>query len=137
VPVQLARRPAESIDETVAASYDQLLRTLARSSVGHGTGELLPVRPAWPGNATDQNLVVVQWRSTAPDFDLAVVNLAPDRSQGYVGLTVADLNRRNWRLRDLLGTEEYHRYGDDLQSQGLYLDLPPHAAQLFHFEPTS
>jgi uncharacterized protein YcgL (UPF0745 family) len=38
-------------------------------------------------------------------------------------------------MKDLLGQEAYKRSGDDLQSQGLYLDVPPHAAQLFHFEP--
>ena len=38
-------------------------------------------------------------------------------------------------MRDLLGEERYKRTGDDLQNQGLYLDLLAHGAQLFHFEP--
>ena len=38
-------------------------------------------------------------------------------------------------MKDLLGQERYKRSGDDLQNQGLYLDLPAHGAQLFHFEP--
>ena len=38
-------------------------------------------------------------------------------------------------MKDLLGQEYYKRSGDDLQNQGLYLDLPAHGAQLFHFQP--
>ena len=33
-------------------------------------------------------------------------------------------------MKDLLGQESYQRSGDDLQVQGLYLDLPAHGAQL-------
>jgi hypothetical protein len=63
------------------------------------------------------------------------VNLAPHRTQCYVPLSVPDLAAHNWAMKDLLGTEQYKRSGDDLQNQGLYLDLPAHGAQLFHFEP--
>ena len=38
-------------------------------------------------------------------------------------------------MKDLLGQEFFKRSGDDLHDQGLYLDLPAHGAQLFHFEP--
>jgi hypothetical protein len=48
---------------------------------------------------------------------------------------VQQLTAHNWAMRDLLGQEYYKRSGDDLQNQGLYLDLSPHGAQLFHFEP--
>jgi hypothetical protein len=40
-------------------------------------------------------------------------------------------------LVDLLGKEEYRRSGKDLAREGLYLDLPEHAAQLFHFKPVT
>ena len=63
------------------------------------------------------------------------MNLAPHRSQCYVPVSVPELAGHNWTLRDLLGTETYERFGDDLAHQGLYLDVPGHGAQLFHFEP--
>ncbi len=96
---------------------------------------LLAPRPAWPDNPTWQNIVAVQWQALPRRFDLAVVNLASHRCQCYVPLVVPQLERYNWRMRDLLGTEDYERVGDDLHNQGLYLDAPPHAAQLFHFAP--
>ncbi len=42
----------------------------------------------------------------------------------------------NWSMTGLLSDEQYKRSGGDLESQGLYLDLPAHGAQVFHFEPS-
>jgi Alpha amylase, catalytic domain len=134
-PVQLARRAAEPPQADIDKLYEQLLTTLSATAVGQGRGELSRPREAWAGNPTAQNFVIVQWQSRAPEFDLVVVNLAPNRSQCYAPLSVEHLATHNWEMRDLLGQEYYKRSGDDLQNQGLYLDLPPHGAQLFHFGP--
>lgn len=135
IPVQLVRRLAEPIQPEIAGFYDQLLTTLQRTAVGQGRVELLNPRSAWPDNPTAQNLVVVRWQTKSPDFDLVVVNLAPHRSQCYSSLAIANLQAHNWSMRDLLGQEHYVRVGDDLHNQGLFLDLPPYGAQLFHFQP--
>jgi glycosidase len=134
-PVQLGRRLAETPQAEVQTLYDQLLDTLAKSAVGRGEGKVLSVHPAWPDNCTCANFVVVQWQAQPPSFDLVAVNLAPQPSQCYAPLEAPDLAKFNWRMQDLLGTERYERYGDDLQNQGLYLDVPAHGAQLFHFDP--
>ncbi len=134
-PVQLGRRWQEAIQPQIQSAYAELLAALRRSAVGTGEAHLLAPRPAWPNNPTWQNIVAVQWQALPRSFDLAVVNLASHRSQCYVPLVVPQLARSNWRMRDLLGTEVYDRVGDDLHNQGLYLDVPPHAAQLFRFTP--
>ncbi|MCX6914804.1 MAG: alpha-amylase, partial [Verrucomicrobia bacterium] len=135
LPVQLVRRPEEPIEVEIASLYEQLLTKLPGTAVGQGEGKVLDPRVAWPDNPTARNFVVVQWQSRAPEFDLVVVNLAPHRSQCYAPLTVQHLTAHNWAMSDLLGQEFHKRSGDDLQNQGLYLDLPAHGAQLFHFEP--
>jgi hypothetical protein len=135
VPVQLARCAPEPVQADIQNLYQQLLGTLPGTAVGQGSVELLQPRAAWPDNSTARHFVVVQWQKSAPEFDLVVVNLAPHRSQCYAPLTVQQLTAHNWAMRDLLGQEYYKRSGDDLQNQGLYLDLPAHGAQLFHFEP--
>jgi hypothetical protein len=134
-PVQLARRPEESRQAGIADIYQRLLTTLSGTAVGQGKGQLSKPRAAWSGNFTSQNFVIVQWQRQAPAFDLVVVNLAPHRSQCYAPLSLAGLAAHNWAMTDLLGQERYKRSGDDLENQGLYLDLPAHGAQLFHFEP--
>jgi hypothetical protein len=48
-----------------------------------------------------------------------------------VRLPFADLSGGQWQLRDLLGTAQYERDGDDLQSRGFYLDVPPWHCHVF------
>ncbi len=135
IPVQLIRRIPEQIDIEIEKIYVRILAVLPKTAVGAGAGKLLKPRAAWPDNPTSQNFVIVQWQAEPPDFDLVVVNLAPHRSQCFVPLAIEDLPKHNWSLCDLLGSEEYVRDGEDLEKHGLYLDLPEHASQLFHFSP--
>jgi len=132
--VQLGRRAAEEPNLEIEALYERLLGALAGTAVGHGEGSIRTPVPAWADNPTWQDLVAVQWRKEGPEFDLVVVNLAPHSVQCYVPLDVPELESFNWRMEDLLGQEKYERYGDDLRQQGVYLDVPPHAAQLFVFK---
>lgn len=136
-PVQLSRRRRELPRPDIRNMYEQILSVLQDSAVGRGRWKLLPPHEAWAGNTTAQNIVLVQWQGQPPGFDLAAVNLAPHRSQGYAQLDVENLDAVNWSMRDLLGSEEYHRHGAELRSRGLFLDLPEHGAQLFQFRPTA
>jgi len=135
LPVQLARRPQETPVAEVQHFYERLLTALPKAGVGQGQATLIAPRPAWPENPTGQNFVLVQWQSKPEEFALVAVNLAPHRSQCYAPLPVPNLAERNWAMRDLLSEESHERFGNDLASQGVYLDLPAHGAQLFHFTP--
>ena len=104
--------------------------------MGRGAAELLRPAAAWNGNPTAENLIITQWQSRPGHFDLVVVNLAPHRSQCYVKPTVEGLEKQNWSMRDLLGTERYDKSGADMNRGGLYLDLAPHAAHLFQLQPS-
>jgi hypothetical protein len=136
-PFQISNPKSEIQPPPLDPLYDQLLTILPATAVGDGLAELLRPRAAWAENPTFQKMIVIQWQKDAPDFDLAVVNLAPHRSQCYAPPTLSNLSAHNWSMKDLLGAEQYERDGDDLQAQGLYLDLPPYGAQLFHFTPIS
>jgi hypothetical protein len=133
--VQLGRRRMEPLDPHIPALYEQLLTTLGQTGVGNGQGELLRPASAWPGNSTSQYFSIVQWTGRREEFDLVVTNLAPHRSQCRVPIGATALANRTWLMRDLLGGEEYQRDGNELGNPGLYLDLPAHGAQLFHFQP--
>lgn len=135
LPVQLARRRAEAPDGEISALYDELLTALRPKPVGRGEGFLLRPRAAWASNESHHGLVLVQWQAKPPDFTLVVVNLAPHRAQAYAPLTVAGLANYDWHLHDRLGPETWVRVGTDLAAQGLYLDVPAHAAQVFCFTP--
>lgn len=137
ISVHCGRRPLETPDPEIQVWYEQTLAALSTSFVGRGAGEVIETRRAWSENPTSDSFVVIQWQEAGPAFDLVVVNLAAHQSQCYARLTAKGLADHNWRMRDLIGPEAYERAGDDLQRQGLYLDVPAHGAQLFRFEPTS
>ncbi len=133
--IHACRRPQEPAQPEIAQWYEAVLRALGDSSVGRGEALILKPREAWAGNESWRHFVLIEWQTHVPDFDLVAVNLAGHRSQCYAPLQALDLNRYVWRMEDRLGAERHERHGDDLQCQGLYLDLPAHGAQLFHFQP--
>jgi hypothetical protein len=134
--VQLSRRAVEPLDEDVNGIYTSLLPAFAESAVGRGEGHLLVPQRAWDDNPTAQCFTVVQWKKNDHDnrFDLVVVNLAPHRAQCRVPLTVEGLTGGIWRLNDRIGHEQWIRNGDELASQGLFLDVEARGAHLFAFE---
>ena len=135
VSVHLGRRSPEPLQPEITAYYERLLTTLAMTTIGRGRGALSRPMRAWADNPTAENFVIIQWQDQAPGFELVVVNLAPHDSQCYAPLAIPRLEDYNWEMKNLLGEEIYERRGDDLQRQGLYLDVPGHGAQLFHFQP--
>jgi hypothetical protein len=94
--------------------YEQLLTTLPLTAIGQGTADLLPPRPAWSGNPSHQNFVVIQWQSHPLEFFLVVINLASHRGQCLVSLAIPDVVSRAWLMKDLLGDERYERSGKEM-----------------------
>jgi hypothetical protein len=133
IPVQLGRRADEPEQPEIAGMYSRLFDARQRSAIGKGRGELLRPRATGPDNPTFLNFVLVQWQTGAPEFDLVVANLAPYRSQCLAPLSAPGLAGQKWTMKDLLGDEVYVRDGNEMAAQGLYLDLPAHGAQIFHF----
>jgi hypothetical protein len=133
--IQLARRASEPEDPEIAALYRGIASALAGTCAGRGEGRVLRTRRAWSDNRSDESMVVVQWQGDDERrFDLVVVNLGPHRSQCYAPISARGLALGSWRMADLLGSERYERDGAETSERGLYLDVPPHAAQVFRFE---
>jgi hypothetical protein len=135
VPVQLGRCIKEEPNPVVQAIYENILPVLKRSGVGEGDARILQTLSAWPENHAAKDMIVIQWQKAPLTFLLIVVNLAPNRSQCFVKLSISQLPSANWSMQDLLGVERYDRSGQDMNERGLYLDLPAYGAQLFCFEP--
>ena len=134
VPVQLLRRKAEPADPEIRKMYEKILTTLKATAVGRGQADLIRPREAWQGNPTGQNIVLVQWQNGKVEFDLVAVNLATHPSQCYAPLILPNSSIQDWSMKDLLGDQQYQRNAADMRKNGLYLDLPAHGAQLWHFQ---
>jgi hypothetical protein len=60
-----------------------------------------------------------------------VVNYAPNQSHCYLHIPSDELRGSAVHLRDLMSPAEYQRKGDEILSQGLYLDLPAWGYHVF------
>ncbi|MES2791583.1 MAG: alpha-amylase family glycosyl hydrolase [Planctomycetota bacterium] len=127
----LNRGPDEPVNQQLSDFYGQLRSILRRPAVRAGDWQLLTVDPAWEGNGTADSIVAFSWQGPVGERLVVAVNYAPQQSQGYVRLPYPDLDGTQWQLRDELGTDTYDRDGHDLQSRGLYLDVPPWKASVF------
>jgi hypothetical protein len=127
----LVRAPEEPVDLDLQRFYDRLLAILRRPAVREGEWQLLDCWPAWDGNWTSDCFVACAWQGPGGERLLAVVNYAPNHSQGYVALPFTDLEGRVWRLQDLLDEVVHDRDGRDLRDRGLYVDARPWQASVF------
>ena len=134
-PVQLGRRIVEPAESEVAAMYRKLGAVLKQVGVGEVEGRILHPTSAWEGNASHQDILLIQWSRDSDPLTLIVINLAKHRSQCRVPLALPSASDRKWSLIDLLGTERWVRVGKELETPGLFLDLAPHAAQVFLCRP--
>jgi len=127
----LGRGPDEPIDQNLKKFYEGLLAVLRHSVIRNGQWQLLECVPAWEGNWTWDCFVAFAWQGAGGERLLVAVNYAPNQSQCYIRLPFTDLGNGHWRLKDLLGDAQYDRDGNDLQSRGLYLDMPPWQKHIF------
>ena len=128
--MHLGRRPPEPVDEGLRAFYDRLLTALARPEAHRGRWRLQECRPAWEGNPTADQFVVMSWEGEAGTL-LACVNYGPSQGQCYAEARLQGLEGRRVVLRDLLGPARYERDGGDLAGRGLYLDMPAWGYHVF------
>jgi glycosidase len=128
----LGRAPDEPVDEKLQQFYDRLLGVLRQPVVRDGRWQLLQCVPAWEGNWTWDCFVAFAWQGAEEERLLVAVNFAPNQSQCYLRLPFAALAGRAWRLEELIGGPAvYARDGQELQSRGLYLDVPAWGTVVF------
>jgi len=127
----LVRAPDEPVNSSLSQFYERLLAALRTPAVRQGRWQLLESVPAWDGNTTSDAFIAFAWENDEGERVVVCVNYASHPSQCYVRLPFPDLGGRPWRLRDRLGDAQYERDGNDLQSRGFYLDVPPWQCQIF------
>ncbi|HEY1169972.1 MAG TPA: alpha-amylase family glycosyl hydrolase [Verrucomicrobiae bacterium] len=129
LPVQLWRRPEEPTNTSLRAFYEKLFSLRQTTALKDGTHRIPESLPAWEGNPSHQNLFVIIWQKNADEFELIAVNYAAHRSQCRVRLEIS--TAAQWTLQDRLGTELHHRTREEIQKEGLYLDLDAWNTQWF------
>ena len=121
LPVFLDRRPEETNDEALHGFYVELLD--ATGGLRHGSWALCEAT-GWPDNSSYTQLLAWSWIDD-DGRSLVVVNYADAPAAALVHPPWSDLGGRRWQLDDLLRGEGFERDGDDIASNGLYVQLAP------------
>jgi glycosidase len=123
VPVFLARRPAEPVDNALQAFYDKLLTAINAPIFRDGAWSLCE-RSGWPDNISFRNLVAWSWIKDN-DRRLVVVNLSDSAAQARVHLPWQEEPGATWHLIDALSDASYDREWDEIAASGLHVELGP------------
>ena len=129
LPVFLGRRPAEPIDQDLAAFYHNLLKTIHHDVFRNGQWRFCD-RSGWPDNQSCRNILAWCWVKDEERV-LIVVNFSDGNSQALVHVPWDELRGKKWRLADALSEEVYDRSGNKMRDSGLYVDLPPWGYHVF------
>lgn len=132
LPVQLGRRPVETVDKELPEFYRWLFTKVNQPIYRNGTWELRDLIAAWPGNPSHQNMIAYV-RRLGKELRLIVVNFGNTQTQCRVRLTACGLEGKTWILTDNLNNREYERHGDRMVEDGLYIDLTGWSAHVFSF----
>ncbi len=128
LPVFLGRRPQEAADKELQDFYQRLLAAIDSPVFREGQWNQC-AHTGWPDNPSYQNIVAWRWNKDEERY-LIVVNLSDGAAQALVQVPWDDLGGHNWKLTDRLSGVMYQRFGDEVRSSGLYVDLAPWG---FHF----
>jgi hypothetical protein len=123
LPVFLARRAEEEIDQASQTFYRELLSAINAPVFRDGEWKLC-ARSGWPDNSSFQNLVAWSWIK-GDDRYLIVTNLSDCSSQARMQIPWEDGRGETWRLRDAISGVTYDREGDEMLGPGLYVELGP------------
>jgi hypothetical protein len=133
LPVFLARRPEEPVDQDLAAFYERLLQGIHQDVFRNGEWRLWE-KSGWPDNRSCQNILTWCWVKGEERY-VIVVNFSAGSSQALVRVTWDELRGKTWLLTDVLSGKSYDRSGDDMRDAGLYVDLGPWKCHLFQVRP--
>jgi hypothetical protein len=131
VPTFLGRRPEEPVDAACQTFYKKLLTAINSPSFHEGEWKLCSCS-GWPDNTSFQGLGAWSW-TKGDDRRLIVVNLSNGSVQARIHVPWDEVRGKTWWLDDALSDATYERNGDELKTEGLYVELAPWGGQILAF----
>jgi hypothetical protein len=126
LPVFLGRRP---VNQEIFSFYKKLLGIVREAQMRKGEWKLCETH-GWPGNTNCKNLIAWCWNKSRKRH-VIVVNFSDAPAQGRIRIPWEDMRGKKLKLDDLLSGNTYDRSGDEIQNEGLYVDLAGWGYHLF------
>ncbi|HLJ51520.1 MAG TPA: alpha-amylase family glycosyl hydrolase [Bryobacteraceae bacterium] len=124
LPVQLARRAAEPADTGLENFYQRVLKA---AGALEGDWQLCETS-GWPDNPSHTNLLAWTWSGF-----VIVVNYSSHPAQGRIKVGQA-VSFPYCRLTDQITGEIFDREGNELQAEGLFVNLAPWQVHFLRFD---
>lgn len=131
LPVQLGRKPDETLDSDLNGFYDHLLSTLKKHKITEGKFKILEPVQAFDDNGTNKNILAWLWENDQNKF-LVVINYSSETSVCRIK-TEFSSSHEEIVLYDLLNGKEYSRLEKEVIIEGLYIQLEPYSSHIFTF----
>jgi hypothetical protein len=131
LPVFLTRSPEEPVNEILTQFYEKMGSLQSDDLFHEGDWALLPTS-GWPGNFSCHNLLAWAW-TFEQQRAVVVINYSDKPAQGMIQWIWHEHPDQQIQLNDLLHQTVYHRYTNDLNEFGLYVDLGPYDFHLLSF----
>lgn len=134
IPMQIGRQPDEALNWALEGFYRKLLTETRHPVYQLGEWRLFEIEESYPGNYTNLHLLAYGW-AHGDDFRLIVTNPTHRWSQGIVRMYGWEAIRgMHWRLVDVLTGVDTYRHGDQIATEGLYVELEAYQSHIFRFE---
>jgi len=131
LPVQLGREPFEKTCTELIQFYDLLLKITNNNTFKNGDWQVLEQYSSWHNNELYKNILVWQWNFGTENY-LIAVNYSDQTSTCRVRLEL-DGFPDTIELHDLLNDQEFLRSAEEIQSDGLYIELKPFQSHIFKY----
>ncbi|MBD3195644.1 MAG: alpha-amylase [Candidatus Lokiarchaeota archaeon] len=129
VPIQLGVRKNEEINNGLLEFYRKILKFLSESDLRQGDWEICLTHIS-SEKLGKNNLIAYIWRMNRKNV-LIVVNFGDTDIKGHVSIPNIDFQDYSWKFKDVLTDKIFEYNGEDLKSNGLYVELNPWRGHLF------
>ncbi len=136
IPVQLKRRPEEIDNEELNEFYQRLLKAAPERLLSEGNWAFCRADPLSEYDHTNINLITYQWW-TNERRQLTIVNFSPSFSRAHVKIDGINYGSDEWTFTDILNHKVYSYKGEDLDHNGLYVDLGSWRGHIFEIQKKS
>ncbi len=131
LPVQLGREPIEKENNNLIDFYERLFRITSSEIFKYGKWELTNPVPSWFNNNTYQNILA--WKILLEERKrLVVVNFSRLVSQCRIELNLSNYPSK-FKLKDILNYKTYFRKTDEVNNEGLFIELGPFKSHIFSY----
>jgi len=131
LPVQIGREPIEKENNNLVDFYERLLRITSSEIFKYGKWELTNPVPSWFSNSTYQNILA--WKILYEERKrLIIVNFSRVVSQCRIELNLINYPSK-FKLKDILNYKTYFRKTDEVNNEGLFIELGPFKSHIFSY----